>query len=82
MGEDEMVRYHHQLNGRECEQTLERVEDRGAWHAAAHGVTKSGTQLSDCTATRISWKLAVTEKLCVSKEWHLFGLGISNKFFN
>ena len=54
MGEDEMVRYHHQLNGRECEQTLEIVEDRGAWHAAAHGVTKSGTQLSDCTATRIS----------------------------
>ena len=23
------------------------VEDRGAWHAAAHGVTKSRTQLSD-----------------------------------
>ena len=25
----------------------ERVEDRGAWHAAVHGVTKSQTQLSD-----------------------------------
>ena len=23
------------------------VEDRGAWHAAVHGVTKSQTQLSD-----------------------------------
>ena len=23
------------------------VEDRGAWHAAVHGVTKSRTQLSD-----------------------------------
>ena len=23
------------------------VEDRGAWHAAVHGVTKSWTQLTD-----------------------------------
>ena len=23
------------------------VEGRGAWHATVHGVTKSGTQLSD-----------------------------------
>ena len=23
------------------------VEDRGAWHAAVHGVAKSGTRLSD-----------------------------------
>ena len=27
------------------------VEDRGAWHAAVHGVTKSQTRLSDWTAT-------------------------------
>ena len=25
----------------------EMVKDREAWHAAIHGVTKSGTQLSD-----------------------------------
>ena len=25
----------------------ETVKDRGAWHAAVHGVTKSQTQLSD-----------------------------------
>ena len=25
----------------------EMVKDRGAWHAAVHGVTKSRTQLSD-----------------------------------
>ena len=25
----------------------ERVEDRGAWSGAVHGVTKNGTQLSD-----------------------------------
>ena len=31
------------------------VEDRGAWHAAVHGVGKSQTQLSD-------WKTAATWK--------------------
>ena len=29
----------------------ETVKDRGAWHAAVHGVTKSGTQLRDRTTT-------------------------------
>ena len=27
------------------------MEDRGAWHAAGHGVTKSQTQLSDRITT-------------------------------
>ena len=27
------------------------VKDREAWHAAVHGVTKSGTQVSDWTTT-------------------------------
>ena len=27
------------------------VKDRGAWHAAVHGVAKSRTQLSDRTTT-------------------------------
>ena len=27
------------------------VKDRKAWHATVHGVTKSQTQLSDCTTT-------------------------------
>ena len=27
------------------------TEDREAWHAAVHGVTKSRTQLGECTAT-------------------------------
>ena len=31
----------------------ERLEDRGAWHASVHGVTKSQTWLSDCRAAAI-----------------------------
>ena len=41
--EDEMVGWHHRLNGHEFEQIPETVKDRGAWHAAVHGVTKSWT---------------------------------------
>ena len=47
-GEDEMGRENNCLNGHEFEQTpQETVEDRGAWHATAHGVSKSRTRLSD-----------------------------------
>ena len=40
--EDEMVGWHHQVNGHEFEQTLE-LKDREAWHVAAWhvGVAKS-----------------------------------------
>ena len=41
MTEDEMVRWHHQLNGHEFEQALGDGEGREAWRAAGHGVTKS-----------------------------------------
>ena len=46
MIKDEMVRWHHQLNGHEFEQVWEMVKDREAQHPAVHGVTKSGTRLS------------------------------------
>ena len=45
--EDEMVGWHHRLNGHEFEQTLGMVKDREAWCAPVHGVTKSRAQLSD-----------------------------------
>ena len=46
MTEDEMVGWHHQLNGREFGQTP-RERGREAWCAAIHGVAKSPTQLND-----------------------------------
>ena len=47
MTEDEMVGWHHQLNGHEFDQTLEMVKDREAWSAAVHGVAKSQTRRSN-----------------------------------
>ena len=38
MTEEEMVGWHHRLNGLEFEQT---PGDSEAWHAAVHGVTNS-----------------------------------------
>ena len=38
----------------------ETVEDREAWHAAVHGVSKSQTQLSDwTTSATLHWELRV-----------------------
>ena len=42
MTEDEMVGWHHRLNGHE----FKLVIDREAWHAAVYEVTKSQTRLS------------------------------------
>ena len=47
MREDEMVEWHHRLNGHGFEQAPGGGEGREAWHAAVHGVGKSQTQLSD-----------------------------------
>ena len=44
MTENEVIRWHHQLNGREFEQALGVMKDREAWRAAVHGVTKSQTR--------------------------------------
>ena len=47
MTEDEMVGWHHRLNGYEFGRLRELVLDREARRAAAQGVAKSWTQLSD-----------------------------------
>ena len=49
MTEDEMVGWHHLLNGHEFGWTLGIAMDREAWHAAVHGVAKRQTQLSNWT---------------------------------
>ena len=43
MTEDEMVGWHHRLNGHEFEQALGDDEGQGAWRAAVHGVANSWT---------------------------------------
>ena len=53
--EDEMVRWHHQLVGREFEQAPEL--DKEAWHAAVDGGAKSQTGLSDWTELRYMYML-------------------------
>ena len=45
--EDEMVGWHHGLDGLSLSELRELVMDREAWRAAIHGVAKSQTRLSD-----------------------------------
>ena len=47
--EDEMVGWHHQLDGCEFEWTLGVGDGQGGWCAAIHGVEKSRTRLSNWT---------------------------------
>ena len=43
MTEDEMVGWHHRLNGHGFEWTLGVSDDREAWRAVVYGVAKSRT---------------------------------------
>ena len=51
MPEDEMVGWHHRLNGHEFGQTLGDGEGQAKLCAAVHGVKKSQTGWSDRTMT-------------------------------
>ena len=52
MTEEEMVAWHHRLNGHEFEQALGDGERQETWCAAVHGVAKSQTRLSDRTTNK------------------------------
>ena len=59
--EDEMVWWHHRLNGHESEQALGVGDGQGQhWCAAVHGVTKSWTRLSNWTTNL--WKESLQDK--------------------
>ena len=49
--EDEMVWWHHWLDGHKLSKLQEMVKDREPWCAAVHEVAKSHTWLSDWTTT-------------------------------
>ena len=68
--EDEMVGWHHWLNGHEFHYQ-ETVKDRGAWCAAVLGVAKSWTQLSDWTTKKYILVTWVTKDIhtYISYKW-------------
>ena len=47
MTEDEMIGWHHRLNGHEFEQTLGDGERQGSLVCTVHGAAKSQRQFSD-----------------------------------
>ena len=64
MTEDEMVGWHHWLDGHEFEWTLrELVMDSEAWRAVIHGVTKSRTRLSNWTELNWDYNLILVLKM-------------------
>ena len=59
---DEMVGWHHQLNGHNFEQTQEIMKGKEAWCAAVHGATKSWTwlinNLQKSSVIRNAWSIS------------------------
>ena len=71
MTEDEMVGWHHRLNGHGFGWLQQLVMDKEAWRAVVHGVSKSRTGLSDWT--ELNWSLTGKELACQCKR-HRFDL--------
>ena len=53
--EEELVGWHHWLDGHEFEQAPGVGDGQEAWHPAVHGVTESWAQLSNWTELKL-WK--------------------------
>ena len=64
--EDEMVGWHHQLDGHEFEQAPGVGDGQGSLVCAVHGITKSQTQLSDWTELNI--KQDILRNYCFTVE--------------
>ena len=66
--EDEVAAWHHWCDGRELGQTSGDGEDREAWLAAIHGVTKSWTWLGNWTTIANDLQLGL-QKLTSHSNW-------------
>ena len=64
--EDEMLGWHHWLDGHSVSKLRDLVMHREAWRAAVHGVAKSWTRLSHWTTiamlAKVIWKRVSTQK--------------------
>ena len=58
---DEMIGWHHWLNGHEFGKLRELVIDREAWWATVYGVPKIQTQLSDWTGLTVEFFSLILE---------------------
>ena len=63
--EDEMAGWHHWFNGHEFEQTQGDSEGQEAFYAAAQGIAKSQTQLSDQTTKNMIFYLWNSTHFCI-----------------
>ena len=64
VAEDETIGWHHHSMDMHLSQLQETVKDRGAWHAAVHGIAKHQTQLSDWTKTKSVRNIPSSPSIC------------------